>query len=187
MSSVIAFAVGTGDSTPPPPTETTQDCAEGLIFDLATQICMTPDQSTNDDSTMMDAVRELADDGRYADALIILDRLNPDDSMVQTYYGFTPASWAISTPAWPITRRRWRLTPTTSWRGPAWGKAWLNVVIWSAHGCNCRKFAPATVARHGPKLPCGWRLNAGLANPTRSPVLRRFHQSGTCHALPRQM
>jgi predicted Zn-dependent protease len=89
ISPVIAFAVGTGDSNPLTPTETTQDCAEGLIFDLATQTCMTPDQSTNDDSAMMDAVRELAYDGRYADARTILDRLSPNDSMVQTYYGFT--------------------------------------------------------------------------------------------------
>jgi tetratricopeptide (TPR) repeat protein len=50
---------------------------------------MTPDQSTNDDSAMMDSVRELACEGRYADAWIILDRLNPAESMVQTYYGFT--------------------------------------------------------------------------------------------------
>jgi predicted Zn-dependent protease len=89
ISPVMVFAVGTGDSNPPTPTETTQDCAEGLIFDLATQTCMTPDQSTNDDSAMMDAVRELAYDGRYADARTLLDRLNPNYSMVQTYYGFT--------------------------------------------------------------------------------------------------
>ena len=37
----------------------------------------------------MNAVRELAYYGRYADALVILDTLNPNDTMVQTYYGFT--------------------------------------------------------------------------------------------------
>lgn len=86
---LTAHAVGSGDSTPPTPTETTEDCAEGLIFDLATQTCMTPEQSTNDDNAMMDAVRELAYAGRYADARRVLDGLSPDQSMVQTYYGFT--------------------------------------------------------------------------------------------------
>ncbi|WP_375281274.1 tetratricopeptide repeat protein [Pseudooctadecabacter sp.] len=86
---MLAFAVGSGSLNPPTPTETTEDCAEGLVFDLATQTCMTPEQSTNDDSAMMDAVRELAYAGRYADARTVLDQLDPADSMVQTYYGFT--------------------------------------------------------------------------------------------------
>ena len=84
-----AHAVGTSNDAPPEPTETTEACAEGLIFDLATQTCMTADQSTNDDNAMMDAVRELAYDGRYADARNVLDGLDANDSMVQTYYGFT--------------------------------------------------------------------------------------------------
>ena len=50
---------------------------------------MTPAQSSNDDNAMMDAVRELSYEGRYADARNILDGLDADDSMVQTYYGFT--------------------------------------------------------------------------------------------------
>lgn len=89
LAPVMAFAVGTGDANPPTPTQTTEDCVEGLIFDLATQTCMTPDQSTNDDQAMMDAVRELSYAGRYADARAVLDGLDADDSMVQTYYGFT--------------------------------------------------------------------------------------------------
>lgn len=83
---VMGFAAGVENPTP---TETTEDCAEGLIFDLATQTCMRPDLSSNDDTAMMNAVRELAYYGRYADALVILDTLNPNDTMVQTYYGFT--------------------------------------------------------------------------------------------------
>ncbi len=85
----LTFAAGSEDSTPPTPTETTETCADGLIFDLATQTCMTPDQSTNDDSAMMDAVRELSYAGRYADARAVLDGLDAENSMVQTYYGFT--------------------------------------------------------------------------------------------------
>ena len=86
---VMGFAAGSESSTPPTPTETTETCAEGLIFDLATQTCMTPAQSTNDDNAMMDAVRELSYQGRYADARTVLDGLDAGDSMVQTYYGFT--------------------------------------------------------------------------------------------------
>jgi tetratricopeptide (TPR) repeat protein len=83
---VMGFAAGTGI---PAPTETTEDCADGLIFDLATQTCIGSDQSTNDDSAMMNVVRELAYYGRYADARAVLDKLDPNDTMVQTYYGFT--------------------------------------------------------------------------------------------------
>jgi len=86
---IMAFAAGSGSSTPPKPTETTEQCVEGLIFDLATQTCLTPAQSTNNDNAMMDAVRELAYEGRYADARTVLEQLDPADTMVQTYYGFT--------------------------------------------------------------------------------------------------
>lgn len=84
-----AFAAGSGQDTPPPQTPTTTQCSDGLVFDLATQTCMTPDQSTNDDNAMLDAVRELAHYGRYADARTVLDHMDPADTMVQTYYGFT--------------------------------------------------------------------------------------------------
>jgi hypothetical protein len=89
LAPILAFAAGSETDTPPTPTETTETCADGLIFDLATQTCMTPDQSSNDDNAMMDAVRELSYDGRYADARTVLDGLDADDTMVQTYYGFT--------------------------------------------------------------------------------------------------
>ncbi|MEJ6397600.1 chitin binding peritrophin-A domain-containing protein [Yoonia sp. 208BN28-4] len=85
---VAAFAAGSND-TAPKPSETTQQCAEGLVFDLATQSCMTPEQSTNDDSAMMDIVRELAHFGRYADALGVLGTLeNQQSDLALTYYGF---------------------------------------------------------------------------------------------------
>ena len=89
LTPAVAFAAGSESSTPPTPTETTESCADGLAFDLATQTCMTAASSTNDDNAMMDAVRELSYDGRYADAREVLDLLDPADSMVQTYYGFT--------------------------------------------------------------------------------------------------
>lgn len=85
----LAFAAGSDSDTPPTPTETTTACTEGLIWDLATQTCMTPAASTNDDNAMMDAVRELAYAGRFGDARNVLDGLDGSDSRVLTYYGFT--------------------------------------------------------------------------------------------------
>ncbi|MBS1303990.1 tetratricopeptide repeat protein [Loktanella sp. SALINAS62] len=88
MMPVSVFAAGPAP-TPPKPTQTTEDCPQGQIFDLATQTCMAPEDSTNDDSAMMDAVRELAYFGRYTDAAAIL-RMMPDqqDDLVLTYKGF---------------------------------------------------------------------------------------------------
>ena len=59
MFPAVAFAAG-GTDTAPTPSETTTVCEEGLIFDLATQTCMTPEESTNEDSAMMETIRELA-------------------------------------------------------------------------------------------------------------------------------
>lgn len=83
------LAAGSGSSTAPKPSETTTTCAEGLVFDLATQTCMSPEDSTNDDSAMMDAVRELAHFGRLADAARVLDQMSDQqDDLVLTYRGF---------------------------------------------------------------------------------------------------
>ena len=85
----IALAAGSADPAPPKPTATTQQCAEGLVFDLATKTCLPPEDSTNDDSARMNDVRELAYDGRYADALRVLDTMqDQSDDMVITYRGF---------------------------------------------------------------------------------------------------
>jgi len=84
-----ALAAGSSSSDVPKPTETTEVCEEGLVWDLATETCLPPEQSTNEDSAMMDAVRELAHDGRYADALRVLDRLDDATTdLALTYYGF---------------------------------------------------------------------------------------------------
>lgn len=86
---VSAFAAGSAEPTPPTPTETTEDCAEGLIWDLATQSCMTPEQSTNSDSARLRDVRELAYAGYYQAALGVLDTLdNRAAPLALTYYGF---------------------------------------------------------------------------------------------------
>lgn len=85
----LAFAAGSSTDTAPTPSETTTVCEEGLIFDLATQTCMTPEESTNEDSAMMETIRELAHFGRYADAKRVLDLMpNQEDDLVLTYLGF---------------------------------------------------------------------------------------------------
>lgn len=83
------IAAGGGTSSAPKPTETTEVCDEGLVWDLATETCLTPEESTNEENAMLDAVRELAHYGRYADALRVLDGLeNPNSDLALTYYGF---------------------------------------------------------------------------------------------------
>lgn len=85
---VGSYAAGTED-TAPKPSETTQVCTEGLVWDLATKSCMTPDQSTNDDNARLDDTRELAYEGRFAEALTLLRSLQAQDSdLALTYYGF---------------------------------------------------------------------------------------------------
>ncbi len=84
-----ADAAGGVDPTPPKPSETTTVCAEGLVWDLATQSCMTPEDSSNDDNARLNDIRELAYAGQYSAALDVLDTLdNPDASLALTYYGF---------------------------------------------------------------------------------------------------
>ena len=85
----MAFAVGSGSDEAPKPSETVENCDEGLVFDIATQTCMTAEESTNDDTAMMNDVRSLSHAGRHDDALAIL-ALMPDqaDDLVLTYLGF---------------------------------------------------------------------------------------------------
>ncbi len=86
---MAAIAAGGGGDTAPKPSETTTTCAEGLVWDLATESCMDPATSTNDDTARLDDVRELAYDGQYLAALNVLDTLeNPQAPLALTYYGF---------------------------------------------------------------------------------------------------
>ncbi len=86
---VAAHAAGDFEPTPPKPSETTNVCAEGLVWDLATQSCMAPEDSSNDDNARLNDIRELAYAGQYSAALDVLDTLdNPDASLALTYYGF---------------------------------------------------------------------------------------------------
>lgn len=84
-----AFAVGSDDSEPPKPTETTTECEKGLVWDEKTKSCVKPeDQSLNDDQRF-GAVRELAYAGRPDDALRVLAAMTEGEtSRVMTYRGF---------------------------------------------------------------------------------------------------
>lgn len=83
------WAAGSGSVEPPKPSETTTVCAEGQVWDLATQSCMAPEDSTNDDNARLRDVRELAYAGHHQAALDVLDTLQDQDSpLALTYYGF---------------------------------------------------------------------------------------------------
>lgn len=84
-----AFAVGSDDSEPPKPTETTTECEKGLVWDEKTKTCVKPeDQSLNDDQRF-GAVRELAYAGRPDEAMRVLAAMTEGEtSRVMTYRGF---------------------------------------------------------------------------------------------------
>ncbi|EAR51490.1 hypothetical protein OG2516_17256 [Oceanicola granulosus HTCC2516] len=83
-----ALAV-TDTDTPPAPSETTQVCEEGLVWDRATETCLPPEQSTNDDSARLEDARELAYAERYAEALTVLETVQDREApRVLTYLGF---------------------------------------------------------------------------------------------------
>ncbi|MEL6838813.1 MAG: hypothetical protein AAFP85_05940 [Pseudomonadota bacterium] len=85
----VSFAVGADDFTPPAPSETTETCADGLVWDIASQSCLAPEDSTNDDSARLNDVRELAYAGYYETALDVLNTLDdPQAPLALTYYGF---------------------------------------------------------------------------------------------------
>ncbi|MEM1234360.1 MAG: hypothetical protein AAGH70_09555 [Pseudomonadota bacterium] len=89
----LAMAAG-GSSTPPTPTETTTQCAEGMVYDEDTQACVAIQQDSNaapqfDQEEAYGLVRELAYAARYDDAQLILATMDQSDDRTQTYWGFT--------------------------------------------------------------------------------------------------
>ncbi len=85
----MALAVGSDDSQPPTPTETTTKCEKGTVWDEKTKTCVkVDDQSLNDDQRF-GAVRELAYAGRYDEATAVLAAMREGEtSRVMTYRGF---------------------------------------------------------------------------------------------------
>ncbi|WP_425038926.1 tetratricopeptide repeat protein [Primorskyibacter sp. S187A] len=84
------WAAGSGDSTPPTPTQTTKTCAAGLVWDAKTSTCVAPQDSRLDDDTRYDAVRELAYAGKIDAAQRVLSSMSDQQEVrVLTYWGFT--------------------------------------------------------------------------------------------------
>jgi predicted Zn-dependent protease len=84
-----AFAAGSDDTTPPVPTETTQKCEDGQVWDEKFQKCKNPQDASLGDDTRFGAVRELAYAGRYDEAKRVLAAMQEGESdRVLTYLGF---------------------------------------------------------------------------------------------------
>jgi tetratricopeptide (TPR) repeat protein len=85
----IALAVGSDDSEPPTPTETTTECEAGTVWDEKTKTCIKADDSGLNDDQRFGAVRELAYAGRYDEATQVLAAMTEGEtSRVMTYRGF---------------------------------------------------------------------------------------------------
>lgn len=90
-----ASAVGSDDDTPPTPTQTTTECADGAVWDVETATCVQIEETglVTDPAALTRTVRELAYAGRHQDALALLARApDQNDSMVLTYKGFSTRS-----------------------------------------------------------------------------------------------
>lgn len=84
-----SYAAGTDSSEPPTPTETTQKCKDGQIWDNDAKSCVSAQQGMYDDDTLFDAARELAYDDQYEHAIDLLQLANnPDDPRILNYLGF---------------------------------------------------------------------------------------------------
>ncbi len=84
-----AWAVGSDDSEPPKPTETTTKCEGGQVWDDKTKACVNPQSGRLDDDTRFRAVRELAWAGRPDEALAVLATMTEGETdRVLTYRGF---------------------------------------------------------------------------------------------------
>jgi tetratricopeptide (TPR) repeat protein len=85
----LAFAVGSDDSEPPKPTETSTECAKGEVWDEKTSTCIKAESNLIDDDQRFGAVRELAYAGRPDEALQILATMTEGETArVLTYQGF---------------------------------------------------------------------------------------------------
>ena len=84
-----AFAAGSDDTAPPTPTQTSEDCKKGEIWDKKTSLCVAPEKTGMTDDQRFLAVRELAYAGRPDDALRVLYSMTEGRTdRVLTYLGF---------------------------------------------------------------------------------------------------
>ncbi len=90
LMTTSAMASGSSSTTPPKPTQTTEDCTNGQVWDDKTKACVDPQSGALDDDTLYGAVREFAYAGQYENAQNVLRAMsNQNDDRVLTYWGFT--------------------------------------------------------------------------------------------------
>ena len=82
-----SVAVGFDNDEPPTPSGTTTICDEGLIWDDATETCVRLEDTSNDQASLYQNLRELAWAGRFDDAKRVL-KLLPISDETLTYQGF---------------------------------------------------------------------------------------------------
>ena len=84
-----AFAVGSNDTSPPKPTETTMECSDGQVWDADAKECVNPQSGSLLDDELYKAAREFAYAGQFDNTLKVLAAMSdPMDDRVLTYKGF---------------------------------------------------------------------------------------------------
>ncbi len=84
-----AFAVGSDETEPPKPTETSTKCENAQVWDEKTKSCVDAKSGQLDDDTRFGAVRELAWAGQPDAALVVLAAMTEGETdRVLTYLGF---------------------------------------------------------------------------------------------------
>lgn len=92
------FAVGSETETPPTPTETTQVCEEGTVWNPKTESCAAPEEAHMNQEMLYETARELAWAGRLDDAKRVLFLMEVSDKSL-TYQGFVArksGNWSLA-------------------------------------------------------------------------------------------
>jgi Flp pilus assembly protein TadD len=84
-----AFAAGSDSGSAPTPTETTQKCKDGQVWDKAKKKCVKPQKSSFNDTQLYEAAREMAYAGQYDNAIAVLKvARNQNDPRILNYLGY---------------------------------------------------------------------------------------------------
>ena len=84
------FAAGSDSTTPPTSTSTTVKCEKGQVFDEKTAKCLDAKSEAVTDDDRYNAARELAYNGKYDRALMVLAAAeDQNDPRILNYKGFT--------------------------------------------------------------------------------------------------
>ena len=86
----LAMAKDSRNEQPPKPTQTTETCKAGKVWDKKTKSCKSAQSGALDDDTLYGAVRELAYAGQFENAQTVLSAMSDQsEPRVLTYWGFT--------------------------------------------------------------------------------------------------